>query len=155
MLCQGIFLANAYSYALLGVLTLFCHIVNPDGFTACSKCAHCWHRGQTRDGDLWLLNPSTYLWQFRLLFASRSRSGLSTPPHYLVSLSSYRGRVFAEFLVGLGFLWSVSCIKPIPTHEKVILLREKSDPNATFFTYFLFWVGLAFGLGVCRFQNNI
>ena len=41
-------------------------------------------------------------------------------------------RVFAEKLVGLGVLCSVSYryIKPIPTHEK-------SGPNATFHLFFL------------------
>ena len=44
--------------------------------------------------------------------------------------------VFAENLVGLGFLYSVSYIKPIPTHEKIIVVG-KSGPNATFHLFFL------------------
>ena len=39
-------------------------------------------------------------------------------------------RVFTENLVELGFLQSVSYIKPILTHEKYSLW-EKSGPNAT------------------------
>ena len=40
-------------------------------------------------------------------------------------------RVVAENLVGLGFLQSVSYIKPIITHEELFAVG-KSDPNATF-----------------------
>ena len=51
---------------------------------------------------------------------------------------------FAENLVGLGFLQSVSCIKPIPTHEKLFAVG-KSGPNATFNLFFLGlgwpWIG--------------
>ena len=39
--------------------------------------------------------------------------------------------MFAENLVGLGLLLSVSYIKSIPTHEKVFAVG-KSGPNATF-----------------------
>ena len=53
-------------------------------------------------------------------------------------------RVFAENLVGLGFLLSVSYIKPILTHEKLFAVG-KSGPNATFDLFFLGlgwpWVG--------------
>ena len=48
-------------------------------------------------------------------------------------------RVFTENLVELGFLQSVSYIKPILTHEKYSLW-EKSGPNATFNLIFL-WLG--------------
>ena len=52
--------------------------------------------------------------------------------------------MFAETLVGLGFLWSVSYIKSIPTHEKLFAVG-KSGPNATFSLIFLGlgwpWVG--------------
>ena len=52
--------------------------------------------------------------------------------------------VFAENLVGLGLLHSVSYIKSIPTHENY-LLWKKSGPNATFNLFFLglgwSWVG--------------
>ena len=34
-------------------------------------------------------------------------------------------RVFAEISVGLGFLWSVSYIKLIPTHEQLFAVGEK------------------------------
>ena len=57
--------------------------------------------------------------------------------------------VFAENLVGLGFLYSVSYIKPIPTQEK-IFAAGKSGPNATFnllrsILIGLGWVGLGLG----------
>ena len=52
--------------------------------------------------------------------------------------------MFAENLVGLGFLQSFSYIKPIPTHEKMFAVG-KSGPNATFNLIFLGlggpWVG--------------
>ena len=44
--------------------------------------------------------------------------------------------MFAENLVGLGFLGSVSYRKPIPTHEKLFAVG-KSGPNATFNLVFL------------------
>ena len=54
-------------------------------------------------------------------------------------------RVFAENLFGLGFLQSVSYIKPIPAHEKIFAVEKKSGPNATFEPIFLGfgwpWVG--------------
>ena len=59
--------------------------------------------------------PSSYRHQSKVIF------------HY---------RVFAENLVGLGFLWSVSYIKPIPTHGKMFAVG-KSGPNATFKLIFL------------------
>ena len=47
-------------------------------------------------------------------------------------------------LVGLGLLQSVSCIKSIPTHEKLLAVG-KSGPIATFNLFFLGlgwpWVG--------------
>ena len=50
-------------------------------------------------------------------------------------------RVFAENSVGLGFSWSVSYIKLIPTHE--FICRGKKWPKCHFLTYiFLSWVGL-------------
>ena len=56
----------------------------------------------------------------------------------LVLITMYPGnRVFAENLVGLGFLQSVSYIKSIPTHEKKYLLWEKAAQNATFNLIFL------------------
>ena len=52
-------------------------------------------------------------------------------------------RVFAENLVMLGFLWSVSYMKPILTHEKLFV--GKSGPTATFSLFFVElgwpWVG--------------
>ena len=52
--------------------------------------------------------------------------------------------VFAENLVGLGFLQSVSQIKQIPTHEKVFAVGKRGL-NATFNLIFLGlgwpWVG--------------
>ena len=62
-------------------------------------------------------------------------------------------RVFAENLVGLGFLSSISYIKYIPTHEKIIDVG-KNGPNTTFNLFFL-GVGLALGWGVRRFQNDV
>ena len=57
--------------------------------------------------------------------------------------------MFAENSVGLGFLYSVSYIKPIPTHEKVLAVG-KSGPVATFNLIFLGlgwpWVGEFVGL---------
>ena len=58
----------------------------------------------------------------------------------------------AENLVALGFLQSVSYIKPVPTHEKIFAVG-KSGPNATFNLLFLGWVGLGLW-GVRRFQHN-
>ena len=52
-------------------------------------------------------------------------------------------RVFADFLVGLGFSWSVSYIKPFPTHEKLFAVA-KCGPNATF-NLRIFGVWLALG----------
>ena len=52
----------------------------------------------------------------------------------------------------LGFLQSVSCIKPIPTHEKIFAVG-KSGPNATF--NFFFSLGLALSWVVRRFHVNI
>ena len=46
---------------------------------------------------------------------------------------------------------SVSYIKPIPTHEKILAVG-KSGPNATFNPFP--WVGLALGWGVRRFHNK-
>ena len=56
-------------------------------------------------------------------------------------------RVFAENLVELGFLQSVSYIKSVPTHEKEFA-EGKSGPNATFSLIFLGF-GSALGRGVC------
>ena len=43
-------------------------------------------------------------------------------------------RVFAENLVGLGFLLSVSYIKPSPTHEKYLLWEKVTQlPLLTYF----------------------
>ena len=60
------------------------------------------------------------------------------------SNSNSNGRVFAENLFGLGFLCSVSDVKPILTHEKLSSLG-KSGPNGTFNLIFLGlgwpWVG--------------
>ena len=58
--------------------------------------------------------------------------------------------MFAENLVGLGFLKSVSYIKSIPTHEKLFALG-KSGPDATnaTFTLIFFFLGLGWvGLGL-------
>ena len=53
-------------------------------------------------------------------------------------------RVFAENLVRIGFLRSVSYIQPFPNHEKLLALG-KNGPNATFNLFFLGlgspWVG--------------
>ena len=46
-------------------------------------------------------------------------------------------RVFAENLVGLGFLSSVSYIKAIPTDKKKKSFVRRSGPNATFNLFFL------------------
>ena len=62
--------------------------------------------------------------------------------------------VFAENLIGLGYLWPVSYTKPTPIHEKTILLWEKVAQMPTLASNFS-WVGLlAFGWGVRRFHNN-
>ena len=47
--------------------------------------------------------------------------------------------MFTEHLVGLGFLWSVSWMKSIPTHEKLFAVG-KSGQNATLIN--LIFVGL-------------
>ena len=64
-------------------------------------------------------------------------------------------RVFAGKLVGLGLLYSVSCIKSIPTHEKNSCCRKKVAQMPLFNLLFFLWVGLALGWGVRRFHNNI
>ena len=51
-------------------------------------------------------------------------------------------RVFAENLVGLSFLWSVSYMKSIPTHGKIFAVG-KSGPNAAFVN--IYGVGGEFG----------
>ena len=48
-----------------------------------------------------------------------------------------RIRVFAENSVGLGFLQSVSYIKPIPTHEKILCCGEKVAQMPLFTLIFL------------------
>ena len=53
-------------------------------------------------------------------------------------------RVFAENLVGLGFLVVCFLYKPILTLEKLFAV-EKRGPNATFNLFFLGWVGLGLG----------
>ena len=45
-----------------------------------------------------------------------------------------RNRVFAENLVGLGFLQSVSCIKSIPTHEKLFAVGKSGSKCRELFT---------------------
>ena len=52
--------------------------------------------------------------------------------------------VFAENLVGLGFLYSVSYIKPIPTQEK-IFAAEKVAQMSLSTEFLLGWVGLGLG----------
>ena len=60
------------------------------------------------------------------------------------SVTSSTNRVFAENLVGLGFLYSVSYIKSIPAHEKIFAVG-KSCPISTLNLIFLglgcAWVG--------------
>ena len=58
-----------------------------------------------------------------------------------------RKRVFAKNLIGLGFLWPVSYIKPIPTHEKIFAVgKKKKWPECLVLSYFfLGWVGLGLG----------
>ena len=63
-------------------------------------------------------------------------------------------RVFAENLVGLGFLWSVFLYKTNPNPRKTICCGKKW-PKCHFLTYFfLGWV-VALGWGVRRFHSNI
>ena len=63
--------------------------------------------------------------------------------HIMIHIIIYI-RVFKEKLVELGFLWSASYTKSIPTHQKLFAVG-KSDPNATFNPIFLGlgwpWVG--------------
>ena len=61
--------------------------------------------------------------------------------------------MFAENLVGLSFLYSISYIKSISTHKKIVA-AGKSGPNATL-NLFCLGVGLALGWGARRFHNNI
>ena len=53
-------------------------------------------------------------------------------------LHCWNSRVFAGNLVALGFLQSVSYIKPIMTHENLFAVG-KSGPNATFNLPIFFW----------------
>ena len=62
-------------------------------------------------------------------------------------------RVFAENLVGLGFLWSVFLYKTNPNPRKNICC-EKKWPKCHFWPHFS-WVGLALGWTVRRFHNII
>ena len=71
------------------------------------------------------------------------------------SANEATNRVFAEDLVGLAFLQSVSYIKPIPTHTRKYLLWEKVAHMPRFFLPIFSWVGLALGWGVRRFHDNI
>ena len=78
---------------------------------------------------------------------SNCRAGLITGGHVTV-IRTHDGHknntVFAENLVRLGFLQSVSYIKPILTLQKLLAVG-KSGPNATFNLFFLGWVGLGLG----------
>ena len=65
-----------------------------------------------------------------------------------------KNRVFADNLVGLGFLQPVSYIKPLPTHEKLFAVWEKLAQMPLLTQCFLGWV-VALGWGVRRFHNNI
>ena len=56
-------------------------------------------------------------------------------------------------MVELGFLWSVSYIKPIPTPEKILAVGKKW-PKCHFRPLFA-WVRLAGGFGIRRFHRNI
>ena len=65
--------------------------------------------------------------------------------------------MFAKNLVASGFLYSVSYIKAIPTHEKIFAVGKRG-PNATFNLFFLglgwHWVGEFVGFirifaGIC------
>ena len=68
--------------------------------------------------------------------------------------------VFAENLIELGFLQSLSYIKQIPTHKKIFAVG-KSGPNAAFNLIFLGlgwpWVGefVGFIILLCVFQPNM
>ena len=53
--------------------------------------------------------------------------------------------VFAENVVGLGFLQPVSYIKPISTHEKVFAVGKKWPKLPLLPIFFLGWVGLGLG----------
>ena len=64
--------------------------------------------------------------------------------------------MFAENLVRLGFFQSVSDIKPVPTHEKILAVG-KSGPNATLNLFLLGlgwpWVGEFVGVILFMFSN--
>ena len=62
--------------------------------------------------------------------------------------------VFAEDLVGLGFLQFCFLCKTNPNLTKNYLLWEKGGPNATFKPIFS-WVGLALGWDIRRFHTDI
>ena len=87
-----------------------------------------------------------FIFSFSPLFSVRNVDVLDLPssPRTILTLN----RVFAENLVGLGFLQSVSYIKPIPTHERLFTVG-KSGPNATFKPFFSGlgwpWVGECVG----------
>ena len=60
-------------------------------------------------------------------------------------ISEIKLRTFAENWVGLGFSWSVSYIKPISAHEKLVAVgKKKRWPECHFWPDFS-WVGLALG----------
>ena len=58
----------------------------------------------------------------------------------IVSPSVIVSRVLAEKLVGLGFLQSISYIKPIPTHETLFAVGKSGTPMPLL-TYFFLGLG--------------
>ena len=68
-----------------------------------------------------ICNPifAKHIWSWLL------RSPVTVVVFFVVYWWCFHIRVLAENLVGLGFLWSVSYIKPIPTHKKNICCGTK------------------------------
>ena len=74
------------------------------------------------------------------------RSWVNVGPGNVITIRRRRAlQRLREILIGLGFLQSVSYVKPLPTHEKLFAVGNVAQtPPLTYF--FLGWDGL--GLGV-------
>ena len=70
-------------------------------------------------------------------------------PSWVLITMTYarRNRVFAENLVGLGFLYSVSYIKAVQTHQNLFCCGEKKMAQMPLFNLFCLGLGCGLGLG--------
>ena len=68
------------------------------------------------------VDPRVY-YEYGKIMVARTHKKVDALAPLLFMISRY-SRVFADNLVGLGFLWSVSNINPILTHEKYLLWEK-------------------------------